>query len=239
MQRDLPIVFCAPLIRANLAGIKTMMRRVLKPQPEQFGTKEGLAPVVVFQVESDPRPRIAIGRVITRRQVPYAVGDRLWIKEAWQVGMSDDAPCVSYKADHDRYYPDWNGKDEFPYDDYPAKAWSYGGWIPDVERDGPYNSGRFMPRWASRMTAVVTATKIERLQDITEADAIAEGVREPSLRELGGDLRQAAWSERQVFSRLWNHLHGNGAWDVNPFVLAIIYELRKHNIDRAREAVAA
>ena len=60
----------------------------------------------------------------------------------------------------------------------------------------------------------------DMVQDISEENAKAEGTQEPSLRELGGDLAQAAWTERQVYSRLWNHIYARRGlgWDANPWV---------------------
>lgn len=88
-----------------------------------------------------------------------------------------------------------------------------------------------MPRWASRLTLTITDVRVEQLQSIGEADAIAEGMSEPSLRDLGGDLAQAAWSERQVFERLWSHLHGGGSWIDNPSVVALTFRVERGNID--------
>jgi hypothetical protein len=108
-----------------------------------------------------------------------------------------------YRADEDR--PEWRGL-----------------WKPSIH----------MPRRISRITLTVSAVRLTHLQDITEEDAAAEGTREPSLRDLGGELRQAAWTERQVFARLWSHLHGADAWDSNPLVVALTFCVTEQNIDR-------
>jgi hypothetical protein len=83
----------------------------------------------------------------------------------------------------------------------------------------------FMPRWASRLTLLVTDVRVERLQDISEADAIAEGW----PNEPGAALRDAypiGW-----YANLWNSLHGHDAWDANPWVVAVTFAAQRGNID--------
>lgn len=72
-----------------------------------------------------------------------------------------------------------------------------------------------MPRWASRITLEVTGVRVERLQDISLADSIAEGV-EP-YRNRGGKL--TAWR----FPKHWEAIHGPGSWDANPWVQVIAF----------------
>jgi hypothetical protein len=107
-----------------------------------------------------------------------------------------------------------------------------------------------MPRWASRLTLLVTATKIERLQDISYADAIAEGVEwesaDPpfyyvpgimphSLTAVGVEEPGGRHAER-CYAKLWNHLHGPGSWEANPEVVAITFKPVLQNIDRMEGA---
>ena len=93
---------------------------------------------------------------------------------------------------------------------------------------GRWRSPIHMPKWANRLTLEVTGTKIERLQSISEEDAIAEGTRVISVANIP---RPAAWSERQDFSHIWDSLHGDGAWDANPEVVAISFKPHLTNID--------
>lgn len=86
-----------------------------------------------------------------------------------------------------------------------------------------------MPRWASRLTLTVTDVRVQRLQEISEADAIAEGVCEDPL-ETPLDAGQEPL--RHLFADLWNSLHGPDAWDANPWVCALTFEVHKVNIDR-------
>ncbi len=138
-------------------------------------------------------------------------GDRLWVRECYaRVGDNEDdihaCPDLSVHA----YYRADNV----------------------VPRQLRWRPSIYMPRCASRLTLIVTEVRNELLHDISETDAAAEGMCEPSLRDLGGELRQAAWSERQVYSRLWQHLHGAASWEANPEVIAISFRVVKSNIDR-------
>ena len=81
-----------------------------------------------------------------------------------------------------------------------------------------------MPRWASRLTLVVTEVRRQRLRDIDGLDALAEGV----TPEEG----VAPW---RLYMRLWNALHGEGAWQKNPDVVALTFTVHQANIDQVDE----
>jgi hypothetical protein len=91
-----------------------------------------------------------------------------------------------------------------------------------------------MPRWASRLTLTVTEVRVQRLQEISEADAVAEGA-EPSKREWAGveefGLSSDPFRYRKGFQALWNSLHGLDAWDANPWVVAPTFTVQRGNID--------
>lgn len=98
-----------------------------------------------------------------------------------------------------------------------------------------------MPRWASRLTLIVTDVRVERLQDISEDDAIAEGVEEvsddgPVLTGIPCGTIYA--DHRSAFRDLWNSLHGPGSWDANPWVAAITFRPVFANIDSTEAATA-
>jgi hypothetical protein len=133
---------------------------------------------------------------------PYGQpGDSLWVREAWAPrtlgawSNMDRHMKPLYRESADR--PEWKNI-----------------WKPAIT----------MPRWASRLLLRITDIRLERLQTISEADARAEGTQEPRLSTLGGALAQAAWSERQVFERLWRKLHGPDTWTANPRVWVISFE---------------
>lgn len=151
------------------------------------------------------------------KRIPYAPGDLLWVREKIERANGE---AVGYPAD--------------------------GTWLPNT----PWSWARaslpsiHMPRWASRLTLEVTGVKVERLQEISEEDAIAEGVQPLNGKFVGcfsvpgtGALSGSSGSE--CYLRFWNVLHGRGPSDTNPWVVAITFTVHKINIDellRQREA---
>lgn len=147
-------------------------------------------------------------------------GDLLWVKEG---------ACLHYfGAQQPGYRADW------------TEASS------EVAREPKWTPFIYMPRWASRLTLRVTATKIERLQEISEEDAIAEGI-EPGPHINGHDPK--TWRDyamrkydpfewysdpRRSFQSLWELINGPNAWVSNPEVIAISFEVLKSNIDAVK-----
>lgn len=144
-------------------------------------------------------------------------GDRLWVRENLTVGYW---PCrADYSADSTQV----PSGDKLPHDKlYPRIT------VPSIH----------MPRWASRLTLVVTATKIERLNDISEADAQAEGMPKPYFGDGDPPFTENAIMVSRVkqFRNLWNALHGDGAWADNPEVIAMSIIVHKQNINAMKVA---
>lgn len=189
-----PIIFSAPMVRAILKGHKTQTRRVLKPQPSKpFG---GLFCDGQKWWTGDS----LTGEVIETLRAPYAVGDRLWVREAWRTSASiDDTPPrhmvprlrpLSYEAD------------------YPNE--------PNDGCRGRLRPSIHMPRWASRITLEVTDVEVEKLQDINRGNAMEEGCPFPNMAK--------GPNPRDWFQDLWTSIHGPGAWEANPWVVAITFE---------------
>lgn len=214
---DKPIIFSGPMIRALLDGTKTQTRRALKPQPDTGARFSGF--------ERDGHALFTKGSLYGKQRLRYAPGDRLWVREAWRtIGTWDDvsprnlgsiAP-IRYEADAYINQPDyWQGRSE------PVKY-------------GRYRHARFMPRRASRLTLTVTDVRVQRLQEISEADARAEGV---SPITEPNDLKWEHYAPHgAAFVILWNSINGPGAWDANPWVAAYTFTARRGNIDQPEAA---
>lgn len=216
---DRPIIFSAPMIRALLVGAKTQTRRILKPQPSE--------PEFVAGSWLDiARERTARHDDGEREIVHLAAGDRLWVRE----NFSGPYNCRDFRPGQ------WDASVHFT----PIHYWADGD-----PRHGDWTKPKpsiHMPRWASRITLTVTDVKIERLQDISEADARAESVQfEPSVStdahqffvELGGGECCTGFSAVEAFADLWHHIHGVGAWAANPWVVAVSFRPELRNIDLA------
>lgn len=209
---DRPIIFSAPMIRALLDGRKTQTRRVLKPQPAASTTC----------VEPHPEYRdewraFADGEPLHSFFPPYAVGDRLWVRETWGLNHMDyDVPAPIPKV---RPPSDKLRDDQLIYFADEEDA--------EIVSEMPRRPSIFMPRWASRLTLNVTGVKVERLQEISEDDAKAEGVRAPV--NVSPDLGS---THVDGFGDLWDEIHGEGSWDANPWVVALTFTVEQGNIDR-------
>lgn len=161
-------------------------------------------------------------------RLSWECGDRLWVREAWQGINTVDGPQLSYRATPD-YFPidAWDGPDEgagpsFNYDRCPGTDFAV--WGSDlISDDGPWRPGIHMPRWASRLTLTVADVRVERLQDISDDDAVAEGC--PGI---------PGTSPRNQFRELWEGLNatrGGASWSDNPWLIALTFSVALRNID--------
>lgn len=224
---DRPILFSAPMVRAIIREIelpgtgKTQTRRVI-----DF---DGIDHVIEFvRVAFDRDSQVPIyemkdasGKHVYRpagtdMQTPhwsprYAVGDRLWVRETWK-------PHSTFSHLPPREIP--------PSNIFFAADEKY------AASNTPWKPGIHMPRWASRLTLTVTDVRVQRLQEISEADARTEGV---NLSEVfDGNARSCGFPEpRLAFRSLWDSINGDRApWDANPWVVAINFTPTAINIDR-------
>jgi hypothetical protein len=201
-MKEQSIPFNAPMIRALLEGRKTQTRRIVKPQP---AVKDGAWSLETSKVSiSADAVYHRDFRELIVGHCPYGKpGDVLWVKENWGYFGGDeylyqqDIGSVGYRADHLGCNP-----------------------IPG----GRWRSSRFMPRWASRITLDVTGVLVERLQDISEADALAEGMRcdKDTLAATG----HATYID--AFRDIWEQINGPGSWEKNPWVWVIEFVARRN-----------
>jgi len=210
-----PILFSAPMVRALLAGTKTQTRRAVKynegiqrlatnfefRRSSPYPLAEDISGAYHYVLNCEDR--------FVGLSCPYGQpGDLLWVRESgWErpertpkmmrEGADTWAPFI-YDAD---YWPDAIPENER--DD--LKAW---GWKrrPSIH----------LPRLGSRILLEIVAVRVERLQDISEADAKAEGV---TLPERTCTMYEGIW--RDGYRDLWESINGPGSWDANPWVWVI------------------
>ena len=146
-------------------------------------------------------------------QLNYAPGNRLWVKETHARYPEGDLCLPHYMAD---------------------------GPIPSIS--DRHDAGLlikypaiFMPRWASRLTLAVTDVRVQRLQDITEDDAQAEGLVQ-AYEGWATDTQGRCWgpTARDSFVQLFDSLHGTHAWGKNPWVVALTFDVHRGNIDEVQ-----
>ncbi len=216
-MRERPILFSAPMVLALLAGTKTQTRRIVKPQPELDTSP--LSPAGTFHW-----PCQRAGSMVDTHEMPsfspYGTrGDRLWVKETWQ--------AVRWWRDLETgYYEDCTTAPKIPKE---RGSWSvaYAANDPqadDKDRGFVWRPSIFMPRWASRITLEVTKVRVERLQQIDELDALAEGVEGQSLESVLDGVRgeYVVGKARDAYRQLWDEINGERAnWDSNPWVWVV------------------
>jgi hypothetical protein len=178
--KERPILFSGEMVRAILAGRKTQTRRVMKPQPVGVFRDKTATLGCVFDWPDKKDPR--------RTDSPYGQsGDHLWVRETLHRGEDG---IWHYSADCSQVLVD-------PKHETEMRVWAH-------HKEQPTCVSIHMPRWASRLTLEVTKVRVERLQDVSMADAQAEGL--------------------QCIAHLhstWTKIHGEGSWEKNPWVWAI------------------
>ncbi|MCK1825998.1 hypothetical protein MX655_10645 [Pseudomonas aeruginosa] len=203
-MKERPILFTGPMVGAILEGRKTVTRRVVKPQPDFLGS----------MVDPNTPFKTLDAGLHARITCPYGEpGDRLWVREAWAADAQVDAIAPS---DLSQGEPIW----------YPADL--------SVRQTGcsMISKGRVrpsihMPRWASRILLEITAVRVERLQDISEEQALAEGVRgEPCDHAQQACADIGCWGDtaKGAFGFLWESLNGEGSWAANPWVWVVEFK---------------
>jgi hypothetical protein len=209
-MKERPILFSAPMVRAILEGRKSQTRRVVKDT--------GL-----YAIEDHHGAETAMReRRNLATRCPYGQpGDRLWVRETFQPLFADGVENHSetdWKTGkgYAISYPATDGIQEFlDLDDNISSACK-----PSIH----------MPRWGSRIMLEITGVRVERLQDISDDDCLAEGIaqvvreRLPSIQQCGEydaiDVDPVA-----EYRALWETINGSGAWDVNPWVFAVGFKV--------------
>ncbi len=190
-MKERPILFSRPMVRAILDGRKTQTRRVVKPQPDGFHHSTG-------------EPSVFVGAFAKPIACPYGVpGDRLWVREklkrcdaGWWYA-ADDTPvlvCPQQKTQ--------------------SIVWAH-------HKLGDVCVSIHMPRWARRITLEVTGVRVERLQEISEGDSIAEGFRHSGSEQSSGFIAAA-----DGFFNTWESLNSKRGhpWSSNPWVWVIEFK---------------
>lgn len=225
-QRIKPILFSAPMVRALIDGRKTQTRRVLRIPSHLVAADavaqdfRGVGQGIAAPMRDNPEHRCGVFP-------PYAPGDLLWVRETWAVSTVYDG---------------------MPPRDVPECGVRYA--ATDQRLGIKDRPSIFMPRWASRLTLEVTAVKVERLQDISEADAQAEGLKLvtkdggrtfkygipdadgwPGTDNFGWPWVEWRTDPRDVYFKLWDRINGTCAHKANPWVVAVTFRKIAINVD--------
>lgn len=228
-----PILMSAPMVLACLRdeNPKTQTRRIIKPQPARVYSP-GDAPTVAEEVYAyatldegwmiiragrQPRENALVSRC------PYGVaGDGLWVRENCRATSDHEYRSRVTYAAGGAHWPIENTADA-------ADRWGRLYRYDHKRRDpGPLVPGIHMPRWASRISLSVTDVRVERLNEISAADAKAEGLTligiEWGVPGLAETWRAECHDPRRAYRILWEHINGPGSWAANPWVWAVTFE---------------
>lgn len=200
MQKERPILFSAPMVRAILDGSKTQTRRIIKNQNLIGAPPHGFH---AYEVEDSDGNRFwGFSSDDDDWKCPFGKpGDRLWVREKWN--------AMPVGEDGEAGYPYFTIPKEKPCGACIAYA-------ADGE-DGPFRPSIHMPRWASRITLEIVSVRVERLQEISNNDAISEGI----VCVWRGDNGPHEFDQVPHFRFLWESINGKGSWDKNPWVWVI------------------
>lgn len=224
-MKERPILFSGPMVRAILEGRKTQTRRVINPQPKMHRTDNEAVPSQVtgfelnhygvsflgeVETEGTNSDRHAHARPMFTIKNPYGQpGDRLWVRESLGrrpasllgIQAKNGVEEAFYRADEEpvlnpdgfNYCPTWKNKVCPP---------------------------MHMPQWASRISLEITEIRVERLQDISELDALAEGAEPCDHRGYHTDQYTCG------FKTLWDSINSKRdfGWDTNPWVWVVRFK---------------
>lgn len=227
--KERPILFAGPMVRAILSGHKTQTRRVIKIQPRtraDIGSYGAGRPFI--------RNPDSAGKNL---DCPYGQpGDRLWVRETWQgpiMGGDEfeneyrDDPAKFQTPEHCFYAADGGSPPEFVDADDNLRCC----WRPSIH----------MPRWACRIVLEIVSVRVERLNEISDDDALAEGIQYEEriietryeagqhievtvdMYHVDGKRSDAHYSAGECFQSLWESINGPESWNANPWVWCITF----------------
>lgn len=215
-MKEHPILFSAPMVRALLDGSKTQTRRAFNDRTVSLMRAAASAGEVSWFMNE--------GR-IGKNDLPYIlqfcpfgkVGDQLWVRETWQAWHKssyeyDEWEAISVVQASASKSPEFEFGPTCDAIEYRATSKSVGPWTPSIH----------MPRWASRIQLEITCVRVERMNNISEADALAEGVTLVPVRP-----QYAERMGRDAYVELWESINGAGSWDANPWVWVIEFRITK------------
>lgn len=219
-MKERPILFSGPMVRAVLQGRKTQTRRIMKPQPNlQF---RPASRVEIYQRKPgnwEVKDRLSMDGFssLDAFNCPYGrPGDLLWVRETW---ARDESGAYLYRSDA---IQDDSGE-------------IGGSWVWEKHFPGPWRPSIHMPRAASRILLEVVEVRVERLNEISEENAKAEGVEPIPWPESNHPLypiygSKGDWGNERYtlspissFKALWQTINGPESWNINPWVWVITF----------------
>lgn len=208
-MKERGLIFNSEMVRAILDGRKTQTRRIVKGTDGavKFCKEWDINGEEIFVVLGE-KDHTGMNPVFGAISCPFgAVGDRIWVRETWAEAGACAPDLKLYRANYPEHVPSI-------YENVPLAEEIR--WTPSIH----------MPRWASRILLEITDVLVERLNDISQEDAQAEGMSLTGWRptysdpDSGGEV----WTPYDNFARLWESIYGEGSWKANPWVWVIEFK---------------
>ena len=210
--RERPILFSAPMVRALLDGRKTQTRRII--------TATGAFMGLDLELEADRDSLVQSCRF----GVP---GDRLWVRESARIvakgpncehhyidyragGLKDCADIDTVAACAGGFYAPGEAED-------PEAPDEKGRWV------WPWKTRSSIPRWASRITLEITDVRVQRVQEMSFYDWVADFAPSAMEQERALESGRGSRNQAEMASRLWDSINGPGSWAANPWVWALTF----------------
>jgi len=217
MSNERPILFSGAMVRALLDGTKTQTRRVVKMPPSWDCIVYADCGAGMWPYASDDGKNPTYDNMEVPMVCPYGLpGHRLWVRETW---YCDDYRVQSgpyLEVDGARKLLAYRADGERPYEaEQPV-------WKPSIH----------MPRWASRILLEIVSVRVERLNDCSEVNALAEGIDADELAErqdrydviCKGSGASGRATAQLMYRELWESINGAGSWAANPWVWVVEFK---------------
>ena len=200
-----PMIFSTPMVQALLECRNTQTRRIIRPQPiDGWSPEVGFYNPTKIDKEGEEYPSDEVFGAsddLCGRVCRYQIGDVVWVRENFQAVQDEGNP---------------NGHDKYIYYRASESHPHLGKWKPSIH----------MPRWAARIFLEITDVRVQRLQEISEEDILAEGVKCPFPVEVYCEK-----GFQDHFKELWSTIHkpdSPNGWNANPWVFAYTFKRIKH-----------
>jgi len=219
-----PILFSGEMVRAILEGRKTQTRRVIKPQPFFNEFAIGTYHPTIIDKQGEYAPGEAVFGIWELHdggwaiKCPYGqIGDQLWVRETFAAAIENNYLKPSDLEGLYIYYKANTGNDW----ERQSTGEVLGQWRPSIH----------MPRWASRIQIEIKNMSVERVQDVSEEDAVkegvlsAQGIQDYKTKPLS--FAAGRTTPKDAFSELWDSINEKRgfSWDSNPWVWVLEFEV--------------
>lgn len=214
-MKERGMIFNGEMVRAILDGRKTQTRRVMKNQPAGDYPE---TPALIRNVGTGFQWHGLYGESSIFNCPLGSIGERIWVRETFRVhSRASDVATLVYRASVRNSWTEQTHRVPVAVCNKPAIPEK---WTPSIH----------MPRWASRITLEITDVRVERLHNISERDALREGLfqlpasgrycLQPGMQYFG----MASRSAKEVYSWLWASIYGEESWAANPWVWVIEFK---------------